>query len=435
MISHAHTPRGLPRDAAESRGTPAISMVTRGTVLHVFDHSFPKTDGYAFRSGEIIRFLRRLGWQTRHVTSAKQGASAAEKETCDGLEFYRTQPSPLLKSVPVLNQYAVVSTLRRRLSSLIEHERPLLVHVHSPCLNGMAAQPVARRFGIPLIYEVRALWEDGAVDSGACVEGDLRYRASRMLETRVCRSADHIVTICEGLRTELVGRGLDSDRITVVPNSVDLDHFSATDAVSSSSAPLGLNVKPGRTFGFIGTFFPFEGLEVLMRAVPAILAQAPDARFVLVGDGPDGARIRGLVKDLRIESSVTLTGRVPHADVVRYYDTMDVLIYPRVSKRVTELVTPLKPLEAMARGKIVVASDVGGHREMVFPGRNGVLFKAGDPQSLADACVQLLRVPQDWPALRDNARRYVREARSWATNAGLYDELYGRLLRTTRTTH
>jgi glycosyltransferase involved in cell wall biosynthesis len=207
---------------------------------------------------------------------------------------------------------------------------------------------------------------------------------------------------------------------------VDVARFSSDARNAAPGVPLDLS--PGKTFGFVGTFFPFEGLEVLLRAVPLILAREPKARFVIVGDGPDGGRIRELVRTLDLGGSVLLTGRVPHADVVRYYDVMDVLIYPRVSRRITELVTPLKPLEAMARGKLVVASDVGGHREMVFPGQNGVLFNAGDPASLADTCLRLLNSQDTWETLRHNARSYIEEHRSWERNVGIYDRLYQRML-------
>lgn len=399
----------------------------RGIVLHVLDHSFPINDGYAFRSGEIIRFLRRAGWQTVHVTSAKHESTTVLCETVDGLEFYRTQLSCLWRNRPVFGQLGIVTTLRKRLADLIRVEQPALLHVHSPCLNGLAALPVARQFNIPVIYEIRALWEDGAVDSGVCTDGDLRYRLSRMLETYVCRKVDHIVTICQGLCAELLSRGLDSKCITVVPNSIDLDRFSRIGTRDSIEAAR-LNLTFGKTFGFIGTFFPYEGLDVLLRAIPLIRFREPQARFVIVGDGPDGARIRALAHELAIEDVVVFMGRVPQTEVSRYYDLIDIVVYPRISKRVTELVTPLKPLEAMAKGKLIVASDVGGHREMVFPKWNGILFKAGDSLSLAENSLQLLNRPQDWDALRENGRRYVREARRWECNVEIYNQLYQLIL-------
>ncbi len=418
----------LRRETPGTDGGGAGLPAAPGPVLHVFDHSFPIGDGYAFRSGEVVRFLRRAGWDTVHVTSAKQGRRPAVVESVDGLEFHRTQPDPeWLFRLPVLNQWAVVDTLRTRLRVLVPVERPALLHVHSPCLNALAAVPVARAAGIPIVYEVRSSWEDAAVDSGACREGDLRYRVSRALETRACRQVDHVITICEGLRGELIGRGIDPARVTVVPNSVDLDRFTRHGGRDPDLATR-YGLTAGRTLGFIGTFFPFEGLEVLVRAMPAILARDPAVRLVLVGDGPEETRVRALVAGLGIGHAVVLTGRVRHAEVERYYDLVDVLVYPRVSRRITELVTPLKPLEAMAQGKLVVASDVGGHREMVFPGRNGVLFAAGAPDSLAAACLDLLARPGDWERLREGGRRYVAEARSWSRTVSIYDGLYRGLL-------
>jgi len=320
-----------------------------------------------------------------------------------------------------------VTTLRKRLEDLVRHQQPALLHVHSPCLNGLAAVAVARRFALPIVYEIRSLWEDAAVDSGACREGDLRYRISRALETYVCRQVDQVVAICEGLRTELLGRGLDPDRVTVVPNSVDFDRFTR-EGFRDESERARLGLTAGKTFGFIGTFFPFEGLDVLARAVAAITEREPRARFVLVGDGPEEAKVRALARELGVEDAIVFTGRVRHAEVERYYDLVDVLVYPRVSKLITELVTPLKPLEAMAKGKLVVASDVGGHREMVFPGQNGMLFRAGDPASLAETCLDLLARPNDWDALRERGRRYVKEVRSWNRNVQVYDRLYRKLL-------
>lgn len=419
--------------AHESIAVGAAQAVGDATVLHVFDHSFPIGDGYAFRSGEILRFERRAGWRTVHITSAKQGHVQQSAEMVDGLEFHRTfPPTGARYRLPLLNQWGVVTSLRHALEPLVEAERPALLHVHSPCLNGLAALPVARRHRLPIIYEMRSLWEDAAVDSGFCREGDLRYRASRLLETYLCRRVDHVVTICEGLRQEMIGRGIDARRISVVPNSVDLDRFGRASGVRDDAEAARLGLTPGKTFGFIGTFFPFEGLDVLVRAAAIVRMKEPRACFVLVGDGPEDAKVRALARELRVEDIVSFTGRVRHADVERYYDLIDVLVYPRISMRLTELVTPLKPLEAMAKGKLVVASDVGGHREMVFPGNNGRLFRAGDAASLADTCLELLNQPGEWRGLRENGRAYVREARSWARNVERYGNLYQELIARSR---
>ncbi|MGS0753805.1 glycosyltransferase [Roseateles sp. GG27B] len=132
---------------------------------------------------------------------------------------------------------------------------------------------------------------------------------------------------------------------------------------------------------------------------------------------------------LGLQDRVVFTGRVPHADVGRFYDLVDVLVYPRQSMRLTELVTPLKPLEAMAQGRILVASDVGGHKELIRDGETGVLFKAGDDNALAEAVVSLLNSPGRWPKLRAQGRQFVEKERNWTRSVSWYSTVYERLIK------
>ena len=226
------------------------------------------------------------------------------------------------------------------------------------------------------MYEVRAFWEDAAVDHGNTTEGSLRYRATRSLESHALRRAAHVFTICEGLRGDIVARGLAPGKVTVIPNAVDIDAFEpggAPDAVLKQQ----LGLAGAAVVGFIGSFYAYEGLDLLVAALPAMLRDRADLRLLLVGGGPQEAALRAQVAALGLGDKVVFVGRVPHAQVQRYYDLVDVLAYPRHSMRLTELVTALKPLEAMAQGRLLVASDVGGHRELIRNGYNGVLFKAG----------------------------------------------------------
>src|SRR5690606_16260492 len=171
-------------------------------------------------------------------------------------------------------------------------------------------------------------------------------------------------TICEGLRSELAGRGVDDSRITVIPNGVDVERFgTARERDATLAASLG--VEGCAVLGFVGSFYHYEGLHLLIEAMPQVLAQRPDVRVLLVGGGFQDEALRAQVRSLGLMDKVRFTGRVPHDEVDRYYDLIDVLVYPRLSMRLTELVTPLKPLEAMAQGRLVLGSDVGGHREMM----------------------------------------------------------------------
>ncbi len=388
--------------------------------LHVLDHSIPLHSGYTFRTAALLREQRALGWQTFHLTSPKQGKYAAPFEEVDGLRFYRTPlPQGPLANLPILKELALMKRLEARLEEVAREVRPDIIHAHSPVLNALPAIKVARKLGIPVVYEIRAFWEDAAVDHGSTREGSLRYRATRALETRAIRQVDHVFTICEGLRADIVARGIPVGKVTVIPNAVDVDSFQLASAPEAElQNNLGLTGKT--VIGFIGSFYAYEGLDLLLDALPALVAANPDIRVLLVGGGPQEANLRKQAEALGLQDIVIFTGRVPHKDVNRYYDLIDVLAYPRHPMRLTELVTPLKPLEAMAQGQLFVASDVGGHKELVKHNQTGILFQAGDKNALADAIQNLLADRQRWPELKKNGRNFVEEVRNWRNSVANY---------------
>jgi len=397
-------------------------------VLHVLDHSIPLHSGYSFRTRAILEQQHALGLETVQLTSGKQGEAAEPKEDVDGLRFHRTPPPRgLLGRLPVVNQWAIVKDLRRRVAEVARETAPDLLHAHSPCLTALAALPVARKLGIPLVYEMRASWEDAAVDHGTCREGDLRYRLTRALETRALRRADAVTTICEGLRDEIESRGVPAARVTVIPNAVDPKAFPyGRRADPALAGELGLEGR--RVIGFIGSFYGYEGLHVLLDAMPRLAAARPDLSLLLVGGGYEEENLRRQAQRLGLADTVRFTGRVPHEKVAGYYALCDVMVYPRLDMRLTRIVTPLKPLEAMAQGKVVAASDIGGHREMIRDGSTGVLFRAGDAAALAGAVEALFASEERWPGLRETARSYVDEERTWARSVARYLPVYEQLL-------
>ena len=166
--------------------------------------------------------------------------------------------------------------------------------------------------------------------------------------------------------------------------------------------------------------------------MPAILEQAPDVRVLLVGGGPQETNLKAQAKKLGIADKVVFSGRVPHEQINRYYDLVDLLIYPRHSMRLTELVTPLKPLEAAAQGKIFIASDVGGHKELIRDGETGILFRAGDVDDLVNKVLLLLASPEQWPNLQAAGRRYVENERNWKRSVSYYQGVYTSILRRAR---
>lgn len=397
-------------------------------ILHILDHSIPLHSGYTFRTLSILKAQRALGWETFHITGSKQGQQNQVEEDVDGWLFYRTPTSnSLISKLPILNQLAVIDSLAKRLRTVVETVKPDILHAHSPALNAIAALRVGAEFNIPVVYEIRAFWEDAAVDHGTSQEWGIRYRLTRMLETYAVKRADAVTTICQGLRSDIIARGIPSEKVTVIPNAVDIDKFSVGGAADQAlKNQLGLADK--RLIGFIGSFYAYEGLDVLLQAVPRLVQHVPELSVLLVGGGPQEDNLKQLARDLQIEDKVTFVGRVPHDQVQSYYNLIDVLVYPRLSMRLTDLVTPLKPLEAMAQGRLLAASDVGGHLELIEDGKTGVLFESNNPESLATQVSALLNNPTQWPALRENGRKFVESERNWAASVANYLHVYPALV-------
>jgi PEP-CTERM/exosortase A-associated glycosyltransferase len=395
-------------------------------VLHILDHSLPLHSGYTFRTRAIMKAQEAHGLEVRGITGHRHVAPGQACEEVDGLMFHRTPGSAA--GPAGVREWREIGSHACAIVALAREWRPDVLHAHSPALAGMAGLKAARALGVPLVYEIRAFWEDAAVGNGTGHAGSLRYRLTRQLENRVVAGADAVITICRGLRDDLAARGFAPEGITVMPNGVDLTLFGDPPPRDEALAQeLGLGEGP--VIGFVGSFYDYEGLDDLIAAMPALVASHPDARLLLVGGGPMEAALKAQAEASPTAQAIRFTGRVPHGEVERYYSLCDVMAYPRKRSRLTDLVTPLKPLEAMAQGRIVAASDVGGHRELIVDGLTGVLFPPDDPAASAAALAALFGRRSAWPEMRDAARAHVAAHHDWNRNASRYRDVYQALLK------
>lgn len=394
-------------------------------ILHVLDHSLPIHSGYTFRTRAILKAQQALGLEVRGLTGIRHIMDGPDVETEEGLTFHRTRGE--VSGPSGLREWREIGLFAESIERLCREWRPDVLHAHSPALGGEAALRVSRRLGIPLVYEIRAFWEDAAVGNLTGAAGSIKYRLTRALENHVVANADAVVTICQGLKDDLVLRGNDPARITIMPNGVDLSLFGdpvPRDAALAESLGLG----NGPVIGFIGSFYDYEGIDDLIAAMPALIARQPDARLLLVGGGPRVDALKAQAETSPARDAIRFIGRVPHTEVDRYYALADVMAYPRKKSRLTDLVTPLKPLEAMAQGKLVAASSVGGHRELIEDGVTGRLFAPDDPTACADALATFLAEQGRWDAYRAAGRTHVEQRHDWARNAMRYLGVYQKLL-------
>jgi PEP-CTERM/exosortase A-associated glycosyltransferase len=395
-------------------------------VLHVLDHSLPLQSGYTFRTRAIMAAQAQAGIEVRGITGLRHAADGPVAEVAEGLLFHRT--AGVASGPAGLREWREISRLADAIIALARDWRPDVLHAHSPALCGEAAIRAGKALGIPVVYEIRAFWEDAAVSNGTGRTGSIKYRLTRALEDRVVEEADAVFTICHGLRDDLIARGHPAGKIGLSPNGVDLALFGEP-LPRDEALARQLGFEPDDpVIGFLGSFYDYEGLDILIDAMSALRSRHPAARLLLVGGGPMEAALRARAAGSAAGSAIHFADRVPHAQVERYYSLVDVLAYPRKASRLTELVTPLKPLEAMAQGCLVAASDVGGHRELIADGQTGTLFVPDDAVACAEALADLLDSRRSWPAMRARGRDHVREKHDWARNILRYQDVYQLLL-------
>lgn len=395
------------------------------SILQIFDQTAPLISGYSMRSKYITDSLKRLDVDVK-VISSPIFLYKEQNELINNVSYQRCTIDHwhVIQKIPLLKEYSIIQALKKGIRHQWD-QNIKLIDAHSSVLNGIAASKFAKKYQVPFLYEIRALWEDAAVDQGKTSEGSLRYKLTRDLETHLIDKADKITTICDGLKKDIIQRGVREDKIEVIPNGVDTDIFQPRDP--DATLIQKLNLDHCIVFGFIGTFFLFEGLELLIKAAKQILIKRKDVKFLLVGAGREEASLKKMVTEMGSAKHFIFTGRVNHDDIQKYYSVVDVLVYPRVSKRITELVTALKPLEAMALKKIIIASNVGGMKELIHDGKTGLLFKAGDVNELARKCLYVLDNLSEVKKMGEEARQYVLKERNWMNISKRYLKIFSEL--------
>jgi glycosyltransferase involved in cell wall biosynthesis len=406
---------------------------TRGRILHLAFASLPyHHSGYSVRSQSVAKCQRAVGldpvFATRAGFPCNIGvAGAPREELVDGVRYYRLAPDFQEDGF----RDRLIAETARAAVPLIERLRPAAIQPASNHVQAQIALAVAGPAGIPVVYEVRGFWEETWAshpwhDQQEAMQTD-HYRLTRATETRAMLASNAVVTLSETMRQAIIERGCPPERVVVIPNAVDADQF--TPLARDEALARSLGIQPDEpVIGCISSLNPYEGMRYLLEAAATLRSERRAVRVLLVGDGKDMDALVETGQRLGLDDgTLIMTGRVPHDDVVRYYSIIDVFVVPRTASRVSQLVTPLKPYEAMAMERTVVVSDLPALREMVSPGETGMLFRAEDSADLADVLRGLL----DDPALRlrlgRQGREWVLANRTWAANGRLYRELYERL--------
>jgi glycosyltransferase involved in cell wall biosynthesis len=401
-----------------------------GRVLHLVTDALPTTSaGYTIRTHEIALAQREAGLDPHVATRAgypvTQGRIDGRRLVeLDGVPYHRLLPWRMPGRADALARQSLelADALTRQL-------RPAVLHAASNYANARLALALRARYGLPVVYEVRGFWEDTWLsrypDAAERAKSEL-YQRNRDLETQCMLAADLVVTLGEAMRDEIVARGVPAAKIEIVPNAVSAEFLKPLPDATTLREELG--IKPDEpVVGEVTSLVPHEGIGTLLEATAILRARGVPARALIVGDGPERAALQRQAARAGLAEAAVFPGRVPAAKVRQFHALLDVFVVPRTPDRVCQLVTPLKPVEAMASGLCVVTSEVKALTEIVKHEVTGMQTVPQDPVSLADCLERLLYSPDIRRKLGDNAREWVSRDRTWAHNAARYRDAYARL--------
>jgi glycosyltransferase involved in cell wall biosynthesis len=417
----AHLPSTNP---AADRGKAPIA----GRVLHIVTDALPPVSaGYTIRTQEIALAQRAVGLDPHVVTRIGFPVTSGALDgrplvSVDGVPYHRLLPWIMPGRVDTVAQTGL-----RHAARLVEEVQPAVLHAASNYQNALIAIALREAFRLPYVYEVRGFWEDTWLSRHAAtanLESSDRYQRSRELESDCMRTADLVVTLGEAMRAEIIERGVPADKIVIVPNGVSASFLEPLPDGTALRRSLGI-ADGEYVVGLVSSLVAHEGIGTLLEATAILRDRGLPVRALIVGDGPERGALQRRATDLGLDA--IFTGRVPMSAVRSHHAVLDVFVVPRTPDRVCQLVTPLKPVEAMASGLPVVVSAVRALGEIITDKVTGMQVPPQDAGALADCLQELLENPDMRHELGENARAWVAQDRTWARGAERYRDAYARL--------
>lgn len=393
-------------------------------VLHGLYRSLPHQSGYCIRSKYILEGQRKIDINCMAVTHPIFKSGQSMVESINDVQYYRTrQVHSMFFKVPLLKHIVGMKLFQNRIEELVTNNHIDILHAHSSFFVARPMLNVAKKFSIPFVYEIRGIWEETSVASGAFKQNSIKYKSYRHQENYVIENADAVITISEGIKQNIDDRGLRKDDIHIIPNGLDIKKFgNSMDKDEIAKLKLKYNIDSESIIGYISSFTKMEGIKYLIRSLKYLSNY--NVKLLLIGDGPEYSNLNKVMHEENVADKVIFTGKVPHSEVQNFYNLIDIFVIPRVNETVTNLVTPLKPLEAMGMKKAIVASNVGGLSELIIDNYTGLLFESENAEDLAKKIMVFLNDGKKRKEISNNAYEWVREERSWSNIIPKYTRIY-----------
>ncbi|TKJ24115.1 MAG: hypothetical protein CEE43_00090 [Promethearchaeota archaeon Loki_b32] len=411
-------------------------------ILHLLEVSLPILAGYTIRTHNILQEQQKYVYPLALIDpKIMRNKNPYIK---NGVPYYKFPPFPgynlisdskILKAVKISKGYNLINTLlftdqKNYLSKFVEIQKIDLIHAHTPARFAKYGYKIAKSKNIPFIYEVRYFPEDSAVASEKYKKDSFKYKRKHKKETKLMKKADAVITLGKAMKNDIKNRGIAEEKIYIVPNGVDTKKFVPLEPNQCLKIKLSLQNK--KVIGYIGSIRRIEGIEILLKSFSLLKKTVNDVKLLIVGPVRPYDYLESLKdysKILNIKKDVIFTGMVPYEEVNNYYSIIDIFVIPRLNLRLTRLVTPLKPLEVMAMGKVLITSDLPALKELVKQNISGDLFKVENSKALAIKLEKYLKTPEKAEILKQSAREYVVNNYSWSEIVKKYIPIYDKLLK------
>ena len=416
-----------------------LSNESKLKILHLLTISLPKLAGYSIRTHNILKY--QSDYCFPFALTEPDFLPKKTPDIIDNIIYYRHPPTSAyncffnqrIKKMTrklKINKWYYRTLFRKNLfflKKLLNFYPADIIHVQSSTFYGTFGGLIAKKLKIPFIFEVRGFVEDTHIGLGILKEGSFQYNNRKRARLKIIKKADVIVTLSYPMKKELISQGIEDNKIKIIPNGVNIEKFLPKSQYISLKHKLGL--KNEKILGYIGSIRRIEGIEILLQAIKIIKQKVKDITLLIIdpGDPIYIKELRTITEKLDIKNNIKFIGSVPNNEIDDYYSIVDICIIPRLNLRVNQFVTPLKPLEAMAMGKLLITSDLPALRELVKPKISGELFEAENYKELAEKLLFYLNNQEMINKIGKKARDYVVTHYSWNNIIKKYLSLYNSL--------
>ncbi len=378
----------------------------------LYHHRTASKDGQAVHIEELVGAFRELGHEVRVVGPTGSGGSMGDDAT-----WVHKLKAALPKALYELLELAYTVVAYRRLAATASKFRPDVIYERYN-LFLLAGAMLKRRLGIPLLLEVNApLVEERGRFGGLGLP-----RLARWAENRAWRSADFVLPVTKVLAGHVAAAGVSAERIVVIANGINRDHFAAAPSADAAKQKLGLSGS--LVLGFTGFVRDWHGVDRVIRWMASARAPA-NAVLMVVGDGPVRADLEDLAVGLSLGERVRFTGVIPRERVPEHVAAFDVALQPAV----VAYASPLKLFEYLALGKPVIAPRQPNIEEILTHEDNALLFDATQSDAMEQALTRLCADPGLRAKLAAAAVATIdRMDLTWRGNARRAAELPGKAL-------